>query len=157
MCDVDRIKNLHDAVKLVDYLSENYPVKYATSPSSHTFLFRGESDSEYFLRPSMYREKFGKGDDVRYLIKNEEKSMVEIFAREVEPYMQSVKLDSFLKKLEYARHYDIPTRLLDWTTNPLVALFFACNSSKGKDCSFWILQCRAPNLYSNFILSSNHD
>jgi hypothetical protein len=32
-----------------------------------------------------------------------------------------------------AAHVGMPTRLLDWSTNPLAALFFACDGQPGKD------------------------
>ena len=39
----------------------------------------------------------------------------------------------------FAQHYGVPTRLLDWTTNPLVALFFSLDSKNDTDGCVYIL------------------
>ena len=48
--------------------------------------------------------------------------------------------------LAYAQHYGLATRLLDWSTNPLVALFFAVDSCSKKDGAVY---CFAPQWHVN--------
>ncbi|MCA3185561.1 MAG: FRG domain-containing protein [Methylobacterium sp.] len=78
-------------------------------------VYRGHADSEYLLIPSIFRNK------ERY--ENEHILLRELLASHPEDFSSD---SSALEMLVRMQHFSLPTRLLDVTFNPLVALYFAC-------------------------------
>lgn len=81
-------------------------------------LFRGHSDPNYTLLPSILRNS--------EMAKNESKMYNEILINCPDDFE---KCKTHLEKLVEMQHYGLPTRLLDVTKNLLVAVYFACNEN----------------------------
>lgn len=89
---------------------------------SETLFFRGQSNKSWDIRPSIFRDG---------LISVEHKIIQTATARVPQEFRECTSAFEELTKLQ---HYGLPTRLLDITMNPLVALYFAClPTSKIKD------------------------
>ncbi len=86
-----------------------------------SLLFRGQADTSYSLEASIFRKN---------LITKETALINDLILQE--PFEFGNHMTDF-EQLVKMQHYGLPTRLMDLTTNPLIALYFACSKHPDKD------------------------
>src|SRR5687767_11832697 len=89
--------------------------------ANHPLLFRGNSRASHGLIPTLYRHPSIRSiDELRKL----ERQLMTRFRQRSIPYRSRDLIDDW-EALFFMQHYGVPTRLLDWTENPSIALHFA--------------------------------
>lgn len=109
-------------------------------PSSGS-LFRGHTSVDYKLLPSVgrYLDKFIKGGRDKKRLLDNERFALDVFEKDAVAYAPGPKPSPW-DMLALAQHHGLPTRLLDWTHNPMVALYFAVNEEVDADGAVYGLE-----------------
>ncbi|MBV4449258.1 FRG domain-containing protein [Clostridium tyrobutyricum] len=131
-----KVNVIEKVSEFVDKIVQNNKID-----SNISGYYRGHSNYEYTLIPSIYRED--------YLINNEYNIYRDIISQK--PHLFE-DCNTTLEKLVKMQHFGIPTRLLDLTENPLIALFFACisnNSYYGEVITFNVNKKRFVKYYDS--------
>lgn len=88
------------------------------------YMYRGVSNASYPLIPKVARDWHLTPNLLSFV----EQHMLDHFKIRAMPYLQD-RPGSIWEWLAVAQHHGMPTRLMDWTRNPLVALYFACREN----------------------------
>ena len=117
--------------------------------SNAPFWFRGCTNKDYQLVPSIGRPP--------YTVERE-RALLDAFKQNAIQFLKQRPASEW-EWLFWARHHDLPTRLLDWTESPLVGLYFATHSldeidkNDDKDGVLWFLLPTVLNSYANITRS----
>lgn len=99
-----------------------------------SFLYRGLPDASYHMLTTLQRNSKDKQSEV-------ENSILRNFAKYAVSEDPQIN-ESVWRQMVIGQHHGLPTRLMDWSYSPLVALHFATSGEDMKymdahDCSVW--------------------
>lgn len=135
--DATKIVNIGTVNTLINNL-RNVQDQLREKLNGITVFYRGHANHEWSLTPGVYRSE---------ATKKKEDYLVHDLIRHCPIDFQNCH--SSFEKLVKMQHYELPTRLLDISMNPLVALYFAAAGESDKDGQLFMFLIRNEDL-SNF-------
>jgi hypothetical protein len=115
----------------VTEIIEIFRAKQMSLGNSRRPLFRGEKKVSYQPTAGIFRNDLATQSEI---------SIFNEFQRHIPSFKDvSIDITNLWNVMCLAQHHGLPTRLLDWTSNPLVATFFACENSTDQDSAVWVV------------------
>jgi len=102
-------------------------------------IFRGQSDESFSLRPSLTRVLKEKNIAQEQGLYMESKALASFkrVAHLAADFCGGLNHEDVLLWWEIMQHYNAPTRLLDWSKSPYVALYFAVEDLSSENGAFY--------------------
>jgi len=115
--------------------------------------FRGHADASWSLKTTLDRavwktysaetSQIQSTTTKRVNIEENEKALLLAFQRVAHHYLaRTPNHDQTMDWLAMMQHYGAPTRLLDWTRSPHVALYFALRNQKEANAALWSIDLK---------------
>lgn len=147
--------SIHTVSELLNIL-KNYQNQFIGGHHRNAFVFRGMSNKKWFLLPGKFRE-FTESQNSSTVEENsiegeiyhsDENEIIAHFKKEASGFLPHISQEDNFTWLQYAQHFGVPTRLLDFTSNPLIALYFCCKSESNTEGSIYIINTTSFQTWS---------